>query len=150
MNSMELKGGNIMKKMITIMLLLVAFVWLSGKTDVKGGYKTVIPFDTLVAADTVEGNFLYLFGEDLEGSVLLDWQVININANTKYKIYYLYGNDSTIMADTVLLDSLQAEKNGSSNMKLKPGLYYKFYGITFGSAGDSVTIRAGGNFIRIK
>lgn len=139
-----------MKKIMMMVLILSATIAFA-KVDIVGGYfSTVIPFDTLVEVDTVEGEFLYLFGEFLEGSVFLDWQVININANTKYKMYYLFGNDTTVMADTVLLDSLQAEKNGSSAHKLKPATYYKFYGIIFGSAGDSLTMRMGGNFIPIR
>ena len=139
-----------MKKIAILIMLLGFIVLLPSVTKNKGGYKTIIAFDTLVAADTTEGTFLQMWGEFLDGAVFLDWQVINVNANTKYKIYYLYGNDTTIMADTVLLDSLQAEKNGSSNINWKPALYYKFYAITFGSAGDSVTIRSGANSIPIR
>lgn len=132
-----------MKKVNLIIILLMIFVTLSFSYEKwRGGLKTIVSFDTLVAADTTEGNFQMLFTDKMAGEYYLSYYIVNINANTKWKLYHIYGNDTTAMVDTVMVDSLQAAKNGSLSAKLKCAYYHKWYAISFGSAGDSITVKA--------
>ena len=135
-----------MKKLIlSILVLVLITLFLTPAFSYEkwhGGLRTVISLDTLLAADTTEGNFQMLFTNEMAGEYYLDYFITNLNGNTKWKLYHVYGNDTTAMVDTVLVDSLQAEKNGSLAAKLKAAYYHQWYAVSFGAGNDSITVEA--------
>jgi hypothetical protein len=134
-------GGEIMKRfsLIMVMLIVVVVMWLDAKENFKGGHTVLIDTDTLTAADTSVSAFKMIYTEKMQGEYCLTYEIINVANNTKWKLFHIYGNDTTVMADTVKIDSLQAEKNGSYSSRLKSALYHQWMLVSFGGATDKIS-----------
>lgn len=133
-----------MKRMILLATVIMLFgtSWLFSKENYRGGHKVMVATDTLVKADTSSSGFEMIWTEDMQGEYYLTWEIGSIDGDTKWKLFHIYGNDTTVMVDTVKVDSAQAVENDSQAAKFSTALYHEWLFVSFGDTNDdSITVK---------